>query len=282
MRTFLCLIFLAVFFSSCQKPLDYSLIAQMQDPTVPALDIEVRDTTRVLLVFAHADDEVVCGGLIAHFKAKGAKIHLLTLTEPYADVDNRNREWACAANQFGLESTQVAGLVNNIWEDIMQDKITFWYDQRDSVKAIVRAKIKEVNPHYLVTFDTEIGGYGHPEHRISAQVTEEVFYELQSETTFAGISQFKMTLPKKLADFMVGHMESYDLAKKLTGEKGLPSPEVALDMGPYWPVKNAAGHCYSSQIHILTRFHVVAPDNRKEEHFMAFNREYYTLASRKE
>ncbi|MFO7977640.1 MAG: PIG-L family deacetylase [Bacteroidales bacterium] len=127
---------------------DYELIATFQDHTVPEADVEATDSTRVLIVVPHADDETIAGGLIALLKAKGASIHLLTLCGHNA---LRTQELACAAAKLGIEKVETAGFVNNTWEAIMQDRITFWYDHQDSIQQVIAEKVTTYDPHILVT-----------------------------------------------------------------------------------------------------------------------------------
>lgn len=82
-------------------------------PLPPAMAAEAK---RVLVVLAHADDEVMSAGLLHHFAASGAKVHMLTLTDGAANPnsnlrvceeddirDCRAREVRLAAKRIGIE-----------------------------------------------------------------------------------------------------------------------------------------------------------------------------------
>ncbi|TXE15519.1 hypothetical protein ES731_15300 [Psychroflexus gondwanensis] len=258
---------------------DYEKIASYQDNSVIPLETSVDENTRVLLIFPHADDEITCVGLASYLKEKGATIHLLTLGHnPETEInETRIEELQCAATKIGVEKLEIAGLAINKWDDIMQDNITFWYEHQDSIKTIIKNKIIAYKPHILITYDTEIGGYGHPEHRISAQLTKDIFIENKQDSTFTTERIYQFTLPDKLETFMLSNIPAYEYSMKLTGSNGLPKPDVAIDIVKYWKIKNEVALCHKSQFRTLHKFHMVANQNELKAHSKAFNKEYYTV-----
>ncbi len=268
------LILAGVLFAKCKSIVDYNRIATYQDNTIPELDIQVNDSTKVLIIFPHADDETVAGGLIALFKERGASLHLLTLCE---HTDTRVKELNCSAKRLGIEKVEIAGFINNSWEDIMQNNITFWYDHQDSIKNVIRNKINSFKPDFIITYDSEIGGYGHPEHRISAELTELFFNENKNKADFSLEKIFQITLTDELERFLVSKSPGYELSKKLTGSEGLPNPDISVNIEKYWHIKDEAARCHQSQIKILKRFYIVYEEIDKEKHIKAFGKEYYRV-----
>jgi N-acetylglucosamine malate deacetylase 2 len=259
-----------------QKP-DYHALADCQDNTVPEINIQLPENSKVLAILPHADDEIVVAGLILYFREKGATIHLLTLD--HFD-EARVKEQECCAMTLGIEKVETAGLINNSWDDILQNKIVFWYDHQDSIKEIIFSKINEFRPDVLITFDKETGAYGHPEHRISGKLTEDIFNENKNDPAFSPSYLLQTTLPDKLEVFLFGKSKAYNMTKDLTGTKGLPYPDVSIDLHKYWYIKNNAGHCYVSQVSTLKKFYQVFEEKYREEHINSFTREYYVLMRR--
>lgn len=266
--------------SSCGSRIDYEAVKSYQDPSVPALELAADMDTRVLLVFPHADDEMICAGLLTQLKAQGANIHLLTLGSDIDDPERREAEQACAAEAFGIDHFDLLGLPNNPWDQVLSDSIVYWYDHQEEIKRHIQRKIDAYRPHILITYDTEIGGYGHPEHRISAELVEEIFLEQVQDSNSSAHSLYQMTLTEGLEGFLVKGKQSYELALERTGSKGLPEPEVALDIRPYWETKNRAGHCYASQAKTLKKFNLIVDEEDLEAHREAFSHEYYTVRRR--
>lgn len=272
--------FLLLILVSCNgNRIDYKKIASFQDHSIKNLEVFANENTRVLLIFPHADDEITCVGLTSYLKSKGATINLLTLGHhPETEInDIRVEELQCSASKLGVEDLEIAGLVINKWDDIMQNNIAFWYDHQDSIKSIIENKINKYKPHILITYDTEIGGYGHPEHRISAQLAKDLFIENNRDSTFTPKRIYQFTLPDKLEKFMLSDIPAYDYQMKITGSNGLPRPDVAIDIIKYWNIKNEVAFCHESQFKILNKFHMVANQNNLEAHSKAFSKEYYTI-----
>ena len=277
MKKIITLIILTRLLGCNEKKVDYQLIASFQDNSVPELQIEAGDSTKVLVIVPHADDETIAGGRVALLKDRGAEIHLLTLCAP---GDVRFHELHCSASKLGIAYVETAGFINNTWDDIMEDNITFWYDHKDSIRSVISNKINAFGPDILITYDSEIGGYGHPEHRISAELTETIFRENSGNADFRSKQIYQITLSEKLENFLVAKTPGYDLSKRLTGSDGLPAPDVAVDIRRYWKTKNEAARCHHSQIDILRRFYIVYDDRDEENHINAFSKEYYRLVSR--
>jgi len=274
------LIVLFAFACSCAQKTDYEKIATYQDHAVASLNIEANAETRVLMIFPHADDEIVVAGLSEYLREQGATIHLLTLTNTYnpEQVESRLSELKCAGHHLGLAQVETAGLTNNTWENVMSNQIEFWYDHQDSIKTVIKNKIDRYQPHMLITYDTEIGGYGHPEHYISAKLTEELFHDYrQNSAAYAPEILLQSTLPEKLEELLAAPIESYELTKSITGSSGLPDPDFSLDIKKFWPLKNRAGQCYQSQIRTLNKFYMVYEEKNAEAHINAFSNEYYTV-----
>lgn len=268
------IIYSTLLLNSCNKTVDYEKIATYQDNSVPELEVTTNDSTKVLVVVPHADDETIAGGLITFFKKKGALIHLLLLCE---HDETRVNEINCATSNLGIKNIKIAGFINNTWKDIMKDSITFWYDHKDSIKQVIKNEIELFKPNYIITYDSEIGGYGHPEHRISAELTEKIFNENKNNVEFSPEKIFQFTLSDKLEDFLISETPGYKFSRKLTGSKGLPKPDVKLDIQNYWDVKNKAAQCHHSQLKILKRFHMVYEPENEKQHKKAFSKEYYKI-----
>lgn len=264
-----------LFFTACAgNKTDFRLIATYQDYSIPGYEVGPVDTGRVLVIVPHADDETIAGGLIALLKDQGARIHLLTLC---GHDEERTRELECSAAALGIELVETAGFINNTWDDIMADRITFWYDNRDSIRSVISRKIRSFGPEKLITYDSEIGGYGHPEHRIAAEITEQIFIESSGNPDFAPKAIFQITLTDSLEKFLVSRSPGYELQRKLTGSEGLPAPDIAVDLRKYWKTKNKAAMCHQSQIDILRRFFIVYDEEDEAVHTETFSREYYRV-----
>ena len=137
----------------------------------------------LLAVFAHPDDEMVVGPLLAKYAHEGHAVHLLTLTagergtrehagipggEALAEV--RAKELACSAAELGISGHTLlhfpdqgfaGGYKNPIWKE---------------AAAAVREEIERLRADVLITWGPE-GGTGHPDHRGTSSVVAQVFQQ---------------------------------------------------------------------------------------------------------
>jgi N-acetyl-1-D-myo-inositol-2-amino-2-deoxy-alpha-D-glucopyranoside deacetylase len=144
-------------------------------------------TPRLLFVHAHPDDETLTtGATIAHYAARGARVHVVTCTlgeegevvggrwsllaVDHADQLGGYRigELAAALRALGAGNPTFLGGAGR-WRDsgmvgtpARHQQRFVDADERETVGALV-AIIRELRPHVVVTYDPQ-GGYGHPDH----------------------------------------------------------------------------------------------------------------------
>ncbi|KUH86367.1 MULTISPECIES: N-acetyl-1-D-myo-inositol-2-amino-2-deoxy-alpha-D-glucopyranoside deacetylase [unclassified Mycobacterium] len=153
-----------------------------------------RATGRLLFVHAHPDDETLTtGATIAHYVARGAQVRVVTCTlgeegevigQRWAGlaVDAADQlggyrigELTAALGALGIDEPEFLGGAGR-WRDSGMTGTPLRHHQRfidadpdEAVGALV-AVIRELRPHVVVTYDPQ-GGYGHPDHVHSHEVT---------------------------------------------------------------------------------------------------------------
>lgn len=150
---------------------------------------------RILLCFAHPDDEVGCAPFVSRFVAEGAQATLICATNgDVGDVDEqylrdypsiaalRLAELDCAAKAigftevvtFGYRDSGMMGSADN------EDASSLWQAPLEEVTRRVVEVMRRVRPQVVITFNT-FGAYGHPDHIKINQATAAAFEQLQSE-----------------------------------------------------------------------------------------------------
>jgi N-acetyl-1-D-myo-inositol-2-amino-2-deoxy-alpha-D-glucopyranoside deacetylase len=143
---------------------------------------------RLLLVYAHPDDESISNGVtMAHYAAQGVHVALVTATlgeegeillpevaHLAAGQDDalgpyRRTELDAAVRELGITEHSYLGGPGR-WRDsgmmgapTNDDPRCFWQADVDEAAAELVRVVRELQPQVLVTYD-EIGGYGHPDH----------------------------------------------------------------------------------------------------------------------
>lgn len=261
---------------SCgDSKIDFDAYKKSQDYKVPVFNMNSENKIS-LFIFPHPDDEIVCGGTIHQLKTLGWETNLLTLTKGLeAEKTVREKEWANAAKAMQMDHAELYDLPNNTWDNVLKDQIIFWKSNKDSVENMIYRAILKYKPGIVFTYDTCFGGYGHPEHRLTALITYQIFKKHSNDSTFPVKSIFQITLPEKHEQLLLSGVEPYENAKKITGNKSLPEPTIAFDIEKDWPCKKMASGCYVSQLNTLSKFHLYPDEQDTLTHYNTFDREYY-------
>ncbi|MGE2730238.1 N-acetyl-1-D-myo-inositol-2-amino-2-deoxy-alpha-D-glucopyranoside deacetylase [Mycolicibacterium vaccae] len=152
------------------------------------------ETPRLLFVHAHPDDETLTtGATIAHYTARGAQVQVVTCTlgeegevigEQWAGlaVDRADQlggyriaELTAALAALGVDRPRYLGGAGR-WRDSGMEGTPVRHHERfvdgdfAEQTAALAAVIDELRPHVVVTYDPH-GGYGHPDHIRTHQVT---------------------------------------------------------------------------------------------------------------
>jgi N-acetyl-1-D-myo-inositol-2-amino-2-deoxy-alpha-D-glucopyranoside deacetylase len=167
------------------------------------------ETPRLLFVHAHPDDETLGNGAtIAHYTARGAQVSVVTCTlgeegEVIGDrwaqlaVDHADQlggyrigELTAALRELGIDAPNYLGGAGR-WRDsgmvgtAPRGRQRFIdADEREAVGALV-AIIREQRPHVVVTYDPN-GGYGHPDHIQTHNITTAAVAAAGSAGDFVG------------------------------------------------------------------------------------------------
>jgi LmbE family N-acetylglucosaminyl deacetylase len=158
------------------------------DFSLPAAD--ARSYRRPVAVFAHPDDEVVCGGGSLHRLARlGARVTLVILTE--GERGSRTPKPGLGAVRVrearaSAAALSVADLVHaNLGDHQLRERA-------DQVSAFLERTLDRLQPDLLITHDLA-GLYGHPDHITCAETVTEL-----RRTRFPACALWYAALPRRL------------------------------------------------------------------------------------
>jgi LmbE family N-acetylglucosaminyl deacetylase len=133
---------------------------------------------RLLVIFAHPDDEGGTSGTLAYYIARGAAVTLACATRgevgeisdpilatPETLGEVREAELRAACAHLGIEDVRFLGYRDSGMVDTPpnNDPRSLHQAPLDSVVAQLVGLIRDVRPHAIITFEPA-GGYGHPDH----------------------------------------------------------------------------------------------------------------------
>lgn len=203
---------------------------------------------RILLVFAHPDDESFGpAGTIAKYAKMGHEIILICATKgesgkilnPRVKVTEdlkslREKELSCAAKVLGIKRIIYLGYRDSGMEGRpanMHPEAFINVPDEEVITAIVRW-IREIQPTVVLTFEPG-GGYGHPDHKkISRCTTEAVQRALEQEYRREFGNPWKVS---RLIYTAISRAQLLTMRYKLK-ELGLPTEGIDgfLAMGAGW------------------------------------------------
>jgi N-acetyl-1-D-myo-inositol-2-amino-2-deoxy-alpha-D-glucopyranoside deacetylase len=258
-------------------------------------------TRSLLAVFAHPDDEVLYGGLLAHVAAQGGRVTLVSATKgeagrvldpamaPVADLPAlRISELRRSCECLGIGEPRFLGFHDSgRGSRLNRDNPRALHnlDLRDIIQAVVEMMV-EVEPEVVVTHEP-LGGYFHPDHMTVHRAVTAAF--------FAAAARMNTRAPRRLFCGARGYHEFVGLAEALRGRGvtddlepdlfGVAEAAVALafDAGPYVARKRAALAAHTSQFGLTVANMAHPPEGRPADIARAFgpllDRELYLLGA---
>ncbi len=199
---------------------------------------------RLLFVHAHPDDETLATGVtIAHHLCLGHEVEVLTCTAGdegevippelvHLDAQHEDRlgpfrlgELAAAMARLGARHTLLGAGPDGMprWRDSGMAGTPSAAHPRAFVgadvgeaAALVVARVRELRPHVLVTYD-RLGGYGHPDHIQTRRVVERALAGLVDEGPVP--AAYEVLTPRSWAQ-----QDRVWLAAHVPAEEGLHVP----------------------------------------------------------
>src|SRR5262249_9729013 len=171
----------------------------------------------VLVAFAHPDDEIFHGGMLAHLSERGARVTLVCATDgeagkPHPSVGRvddlgalRVAELRRSCALLGIEATLLLRFHDSSRKDRQRHDEPHALANVDmlDVEAALRGIIADVKPHVVLTFEPH-GGYYHPDHVaihrattaaffasgvLGAEAPERLFYVAMRRDVFQGLAE---------------------------------------------------------------------------------------------
>lgn len=176
----------------------------------------------LLVIAPHPDDaELGAAGAILKFKAEGAKVGVLDLTDgeptPFGSPERRAEETRAATAILGLDWRGNLGLPNRALEPTLAAR-------RELAIVIRRLRPRWLMAPYWVD--------AHPDHVAATELVEAArFWAKLTKTDMPGEPWY----PQRIFHYFCIHLRQSI------------QPAFILDITPYWEQKLAAIRCYASQ-----------------------------------
>ncbi|MFN3999418.1 PIG-L deacetylase family protein [Algoriphagus sp.] len=211
---------------------------QLHDFDIPKQEqlVENGQKKRILVIFPHPDDEVTVAGTLMKLKDEGHEIQMVCLTRGEKGKSSGVEDEIELANLRTVEMQEAADLIGadqlhlKDYPDSGLEKLGL-----DSLKEIVDRLINEINPDVLISYDSKVGLYGHPDHRLTGLAVEEVFLEKRGLFEFTPQEMYQVTLCKKQVKLALRLSSSFQKNYPEDPSMGLPRPDFSVETQEYFP-----------------------------------------------
>lgn len=210
----------------------------------------------LLAVFAHPDDEVFHGGVLADLSGRGVRVTVACATNGEAGkphpsigpVENlgtlRAEELRLSCTRLGIEEPVLLGFHDSARKERQRHDDPHALANVDmlDVEAAVRRVIKNVKPHVIVTFDPH-GAYYHPDHLAIQRATTAAFFSSGVMGDEAPERLFYRTLSHEVFRAFAEATQGRGLLDGLDPNVFATAPEmiaVSFDARPYMDRKLSA------------------------------------------
>ncbi|RPA69515.1 PIG-L family deacetylase [Cyclobacteriaceae bacterium YHN15] len=237
--------------------------------------IEETSPQKIMTFFAHPDDEIAVGGTLLALKKSGHKLVMVCLTKGEAGPtgglveqdelgETRALELAKVAEILGAEKLELFDFPDSGLSGI----------EMDTIKGLALEMIQKHQPDYIVSYDSRVGLYGHPDHRKVSQAMEEVYLEQKGNADFPVKKLFQVTLSPKQIKIALQLAPGFQRNYPKEGP-GLPIPDFAVKTTPYFSTLEKMMDAHATQQEV---FRDLLPYREEIPGFIysrIFDREYF-------
>jgi LmbE family N-acetylglucosaminyl deacetylase len=232
----------------------------------------------VLAVWAHPDDEVTSAGTLARLSRSGARVVIVYFTSgEAAKVPGWNAEQLHAARPGEAQAAgRALGAAKVVVLDYGDSKLPA--ADGDKARAELKALIETEKPSTVISFDENVGFYGHLDHAQVGRWTAQVVREGASDPNFPVQRLYQATLPAPAIALARQYIAAFRNNYPTDPAKGLPAPTLAVPIAGEGGAKRAVLDAHKSQVSIIDD---VQPYGRKLPawlYYRILDREYFALA----
>lgn len=236
--------------------------------------IEETSPQTIMTFFSHPDDEIAVGGTLLSLKEAGHRIILVCLTKGEAGPTGWLVERENLAETRTNELKQVADIMGAKLELFDFPDSGLKEVSLDTLKQLAIEMIQKHQPDYIISYDSRVGLYGHPDHVMTSKAMEEVFLENSETEGFLVKKLFQLTLSPKQIQIALKIAPGFQRNYPKVGP-GLPVPDFAVKTTPYFDTLVQMMEAHATQQEV---FRDLLPYREETPSFIysrIFDREYF-------
>lgn len=236
--------------------------------------IEETEPQTIMTFFSHPDDEIAVGGTLLSLKEAGHRIVLVCLTKGEAGPTGGLVDREELAETRGGELKKVADILGAQLELFDFPDSGLKEIPLETLKQVAIEMIQKHQPDYVISYDSKVGLYGHPDHVMTSKAMEQVFLERRETEGFSVKKLFQVTLSPKQIQVALNLAPGFQRNYPKHGP-GLPYPDFAVKTTPYFSTLVQMMEAHATQQEV---FRDLLPYREETPSFIysrIFDREYF-------
>jgi len=218
---------------------------------VPRYDIaqwaETNEINKVLVIFAHQDDELLVAGTLAGLDLAGVETMLLTLTNgDGSGAPGQSTEDRIAERAANLNNLAAVLQVDSVEQGFFSDS-GFMDVSDDEIKQVILEIINDYQPDTIITWDTVKGLYGHPHHIRVGQLVVELCQENRENPEFPVDVVYGTTVSVWLREILKQISPMYQEGYYRVNDEESVEPEFSLATSDFGDSRRAAFAVYAAE-----------------------------------
>lgn len=229
---------------------------------------------RIMAIWAHPDDEITSAGTLSALARGGAALTLVYLTagEAARDTGYSRKELAVARRE---EAKAAGALLGASHVEVLDFPDSGLATTDPAVaKAAIAGLIERFQPGVIVSFDEQVGFYGHPDHVQTGRWVREVVDEGAPSVT----RLYQATLPKALVSLALKLVQAFRDNYPSDPARGLPPATLAFPIAAQARAKRQLVDVHKSQAKIIADVQPYYDRVPAWLYYRLFDREYFALA----
>lgn len=230
---------------------------------------------KVLLFFAHPDDEIAVGGTLNLLKEEGHELYMVYLTKgengPTGDLvsqdqlgEARTKEMQKVAEFLGAKALEILDYPDSGLKHLPIDLF----------ERVAQEMVEKYRPDYVITYDSTVGLYGHPDHRMVSKGMENYYRANIGKVDFPVKQLFQVTLSPKQIQVALQLAPGFQRNYPKEGN-GLPMPDFSIRTTPYFGALEEMMEMHATQQEVFRDLFPYKDQVPRYVYSRIFDREYF-------
>jgi LmbE family N-acetylglucosaminyl deacetylase len=242
-----------------------------------------------LIIVAHDDDAISCAGTITQLCKEGWNIKELCFYNEVDDpkklerIEQRKMDIQKVKEIEGLSSFEFVTIpFRNLkllstleYMPVTKDEFDKQYNQ-DTMLFYIREMINDHKPSVIFTLDNQLGGYGHPDHKLVSQLVYDECLQRSKDSSFSVKYIYQGVFTPSMNENIVKGLPVYQAAIKTYGQTN-PLPDVQVNIKSVGEEKKKILKSYSTEQNSLKKFWPYYTYYPAFVYFRLFDREFFRI-----